>query len=209
MRMNWLTSLPANSWQVSLTSSSSANSGALYLPAEKCVIIDHLQRSYRVSIPPGDVSLVDTEEIVPVRDKILVLHYFIRAKGTPLSGKIITYKELHEGINYYPTFFKRAIEPVVNNFKDQPLKLLEITAALGRRRSDFGDTAVTIDAFPRVPLTIVLWQGDAEFPPDGNIMFDSTIPDYLPTEDITILCEIIAWKLVRLLKTGGGSPGNR
>jgi hypothetical protein len=184
-------------------------SGARYLPSEKSVIIDHLNRSYRISIPGGEVSLVDSDEAVPIRDKILILHYFIRAKGTPLSGKIITYKELHEGINYYPTFFKRAIETVINNFKDEPQKLPAAAAALGGHKSDYGDIAVTINAFPYVPLTVALWRGDKEFPPDGNIMFDSTIPDYLPTEDITVLCEVIAWKLVRLLKTGGDTPGKR
>lgn len=184
-------------------------SGTKYLPEEKSVIIYHLNRSYRINIPGGEVSPVTSDEAMPLRDKILILHYFTRASGTPLSGTIITYKELQEGINYYPTFFKRAIEPVVSNFKDEPQKLLEIAAALGGRKSDFGDTAVTIDAFPHVPLTIVLWRGDKEFPPDGNIMFDSTISEYLPTEDITILCEVIAWKLVRLLKTGGDSPGQR
>lgn len=184
-------------------------SGASYLPAEKAAIIGYLNRDYKVSFQDSNVSLVNSNEPVPLRDKILILHYFTRAAGTPLSGKIITYKELQEGINYYPTFFKRAIEPVINNFKNEPQKLLVAAAALGGHKSDYGDIAVTIDAFPYVPLTVVLWQGDKEFPADGNIMFDSTIPDYLPTEDITILCEVIAWKLVRLLKTGGDSPGQR
>jgi hypothetical protein len=175
-------------------------SGARYLSDEKSVIIDHLNRSYRISFPDGEVSLVNSEEAVPARDKILILHYFIRAKGTPLTGRIITYKELHEGINYYPTFFKRAIDPIINNFRDKPQNLLEVAKELGGHKADYGDIAVTIDAFPRVPLTIVLWSGDKEFPPDGNIMFDNTIPDYLPTEDITILCEIIAWRLVRLAR---------
>jgi len=184
-------------------------SGARYLSAEKTIIIDHLYRSYKISFPHGEVSFVNSEETVPVRDKILILHYFTRARGTPLSNRTITYKELHEGINYYPTFFKRAIEPVINHFSDEPQKFLEIVETLGGRKVDYGDIAVTINAFPYVPLTIVLWHGDKEFPPEGNIMFDSTIPDYLPTEDITILCEIVAWKLVRLLKTGGGNPGKR
>ena len=144
-----------------------------------------------------------------MRDKILVLHYFTRAGGRPPTGRRITYKELPEGINYYPAFFKRAIEPVINHFKDQPQDLLEAAKTLGGRKAGYGDIAVTIDAFPRVPLTIVLWRGDAEFAPDGNIMFDETIPDYLPTEDITILCEIVAWKLVRLLETRGDNPVKR
>ena len=184
-------------------------SGARYVPAKNSVIIGCLNRLYSINIADGEIKFVDDSEAVPIRDKILILHYFLRATGTPLSGNLITYKELQEGINYYPTFFKRAIEPIVSNFKDEPEKLLETAATLDGVKSNYGDIAVTIKAFPYVPLTIVLWQGDKEFLPDGNILFDSTISDYLPTEDITILCEIIAWKLVKLLKTGGDSSGKR
>jgi hypothetical protein len=184
-------------------------SGGRYLPPENTVLLKHLNREYKIAVLDAEVTFADTSEAVPLRDKILILHYFLNARGTPLSGSLITYKELQEGINYYPTFFKRAIEPVVNNFKDAPDKLLEVTAALGGKKVDYGDMAVAIDAFPFVPLTIVLWSGDPEFPPDGNILFDSTISDYLPTEDITILCEMIAWRLVRLLKTGGDNSGHR
>lgn len=184
-------------------------SGARYVPAGNSVIIEYLNRPYRINIADGEIKLVDSSEAVPIRDKILILHYFLRAAGTPLSGNLITYKELHEGISYYPTFFKRAINPIVTHFKDEPEKLLATAAALEGVKSNLGDIAVTIKALPYVPLTIVLWQGDKEFSPDGNIMFDSTITDYLPTEDITILCEMLAWKLVKLLKTGGDSSDKR
>jgi hypothetical protein len=184
-------------------------SGTRYIAAKKSVIIDYLNHSYRISIPDGEITPVNDTESVPIRDKILILHYFLHATGTPLTDNLITYKELHEGINYYPTFFKRAIEPVINNFKDVPQKLLETAAVIGGTKSSYGDTAVKINALPYVPLTIILWQGDEEFPPDGKIMFDSTIPEYLPTEDITILCEIIAWRLVRSLKTGGDTADKR
>jgi hypothetical protein len=182
-------------------------SGAQELPDRKTVVIEHLNRTYQIGYPAGEVTFAGSTEPVPVRDKILILHYFTRAKGTPLTGKMITYKELQEGINYYPTFFKRAIDPIINRYKDEPLKLKDAAERLGGYPADYGDTAVTLPAFPRVPLTIVLWRGDKEFAPDGNIMFDSTIPDYLPTEDITILCEVIAWRLVRLSKDGGDTPG--
>ncbi len=185
------------------------HSGARYLPDEKLIILKFLDRDYKITLPEGEVVFCAGAEVVPVRDKILLLHYFLRAGGAPLTGTLITYKELQEGINYYPTFFKRAIEPIVNNFKEAPEKLPETAAAFGGKRAEYGDTAVTIAAFPKVPLTIVLWRGDKEFPPEGNILFDSTISDYLPTEDVTILCESLAWKLVRLSKTGGDAPGHR
>jgi hypothetical protein len=56
---------------------------------------------------------------------------------------------------------------------------------------------VNINAFDRVPTTLVLWRGDEELAPNGNILFDSNISDYLSTEDITVLCETIVWKLVK------------
>jgi hypothetical protein len=172
-------------------------SGARYLQKQKAIAIEYLNRTYQIGFPAGEVTLADSAEVVPLRDKILLLHYLTRAKGTPLTGKMITYKELHDGLNYYPTFFKRAISPIVSRYQDEPQKLPEAGKRLGGQKADYGDSAVTIPAFPYVPLTFVLWRGDKEFGPDGNILFDSTVPDYLPTEDITILSEVIAWRLAR------------
>jgi len=56
---------------------------------------------------------------------------------------------------------------------------------------------VTINAFAHVPITLVLWKGDEELAPNGNILFDANISDYLSTEDVTVLTETIIWKLVK------------
>jgi hypothetical protein len=175
-----------------------AKCGARFVAEKNAVVIEHLNRAYEISVTEGEIKYTDSSDSVPLRDKILILHYFLSSSGAPLTGKMITYKELHDGINYYPTFSKRAIEPVVTRFKTEPEKLLEVGKKLGGIKAAFGDSAVTIPAFPRVPLTYVLWVGDKEFGPDGNILFDNTISEYLPIEDITILCELIAWRLVRL-----------
>jgi hypothetical protein len=185
------------------------NSGTQYIAPEKIIIIDYLNQSYRISAPDGEVSFATGEEAVPIKDKILILDYFTRAKGTPLSDKKITYKELHDGVNYFDTFSKRTIQPLVTFFGGEPEKLLETASIFGGQKADFGDAAVTINAFSRVPITVVLWKGDEEFAPEGSLLFDSTISDYLTNDDIHTLCENIAWKLVRLLKTGGDSPGKR
>jgi hypothetical protein len=178
-------------------------SGAEYIPTRKAIIIEYLNQSYQISFPNGEVSFTAGEEVVAIRDKILILHYFTQAKGTPLSNKTITYKELHDGINYFSTFAKRTIKPLVMFFGKEPEQLLKTAEFLGGHKADYGDTAVTIKAFSRVPVTIVVWQGDEEFAPEGSILFDSTISDYLTNDDIHTLCENITWKLVRLLKTGG------
>jgi len=176
-------------------------SGAHYqeIDSQKLITLEYLNRSYQITLPDIDVTLVDSQEPVPLKTKVLLLHYFIRAKGAPPSGKMITFKELPGGTSYFPTFIKRTINPLLKRFGKEPQRLLETARKLGGHKADYGDVAVTIDAFCYVPLTFVLWRGDAEFTPSASIMFDATITDYLAAEDIVVVCETIAWTIVRSL----------
>ncbi len=183
-------------------------SDAQYVDSHK-IIIHYLNELYQITLPDADVTPLSGGEAVPVREKLLMLHYFAAAKGTPPSGMMITFKELPEGVSYFPTFLKRTIEPMVGYFGRQPGRLVDIAEGMGGRKTEYGDAAITINAFSRVPVTLVLWHGDEEFPAQGSILFDSTVTDYLPTEDIIVLCETIIWRLVRLLKAGGDNPGRR
>jgi hypothetical protein len=180
------------------------NSGASYktIASHPLITLDYLNQSYQISLPEVDISLAGSDEEVPLKDKILLLHYLTQARGTPLANKPIAYKELPEGTGYFRTFHKRAIKPLVDHFGHQPAKLVKAAKRLGGQKTDYGDVAVTINAFKRVPITLVLWRGDEEFPPDGSILFDATVSDYLSIEDINVLCERIAWKLVKLSKEG-------
>jgi len=174
-------------------------SGAQYQikDSQKVITVEYLNRQYQVTLPDIEISIKDSGEAVPLRDKILILHYLTQAKGTLLSNKTITYKELPEGLIYFPTFVKRAIKPLLDHFGKEPHRLIDIAKLLGGQKAEYGDTAVTINAFRRVPITLVIWQGDEEFRPEASILFDSTITDYLTTEDIHVLCETIAWRLVK------------
>jgi hypothetical protein len=163
----------------------------------KSIIIDFLNRSHTISLPDLDISLKDGNDSIPIKDKILILHYLAQAKGSPPTNKLVTIKELPDGRNYAPTFFKRAIKPILDNFQKDPQQLIETTKIFGGNKADYGDFAVTINPFKMVAITIVLWQGDEEFPPEASMMFDSNIPDYLSTYDIIELSETTAWRLVR------------
>lgn len=176
------------------------------IDSQKVITLKFLNRSYQIRFPDIDVSFLEGKEPVPPRDNLLILHYLRRAKGSPITNKIITFKELPEGASYFPNFSKRAIMPLLDNFGKGPHLLLETALKMGGREADYGDAAVTINAFSRLAITLVLWQGDDEFAPEGSILFSSTISDYLSTEDITVLCETIAWRLVRALRETGKPP---
>jgi len=163
----------------------------------KVISLDYLGRSCCVVLPDVAISAENEEPLSP-RDRLIILHYLNTADGSPLTNRLITFKELPEGAVYYPTYVKRTIKPLLDKFADSPKSLLAAAESLGGVKADTGDFSFWLNALPRVPLTVTLWLGDEELPSEGNILFDSSITGYLPTEDITVLCEILAWKLVRL-----------
>jgi len=171
-------------------------SGARYVGSNE-IVINYLNQPYHITLPDAEISLEDSNVEVSQKDKILILHYFTLAKDTPATGVLVTYKQLPGGVSYFPAFSQRAIAPFVNHFGKNPELLIKAAAKLGGREADYGDVSVTVNAFDHVPITLVLWRGDEELAPNGNILFDANISDYLSTEDVTVLSETIIWKLVK------------
>jgi len=76
-------------------------SGARYVVtgSQKEIAIEYLNQLYRITMPNVEVLLADTREEVPIRDRVLILHHLLSAKGTPITNKLIAFKELSGGGN--------------------------------------------------------------------------------------------------------------
>ena len=180
-----------------------SRSGANYVEPDR-VTIEYLNQSYVIAIPGMEISLSDSQkhgegeagsEDIDLKDRILILHYLITAKGTPNTGKLIGFKQVPGGLFEYASFSREVLMPLLEHFGKEPERLAEAAANLGGARASYGDAAVSIKAFPNVPVVIVLWRGDDEFPPNASILFDRTVSDYLSTEDMSVLCGRIVEKL--------------
>ncbi|MDI6754353.1 MAG: DUF3786 domain-containing protein, partial [Thermodesulfobacteriota bacterium] len=92
---------------------------------------------------------------------------------------------------------KRCKFPLVKFFGGDPEVLKAVAYPMQGMPLGLGDVGVKIQAFPFIPLALIIWRGDAEFPAEGNLLFDVSITEYLPVEDIVILAETVVWKLVK------------
>lgn len=187
-------------------------SGAQYFHPDK-VIIEYLNQPYVMAIPSMEISLRDSLrhcqgqnhvtalegqescENILLKDRILMLHYLITAKGTPATGKLTGFKQVPGGLFEHASFSREVLTPLLDHFGREPERLVEAADNLGGSKVGYGDVAVSIRAFPKVSVVIALWRGDDEFAPNASILFDSTVTDYLSTEDMAVLCERIVEKL--------------
>jgi hypothetical protein len=133
---------------------------------------------------------------ISLPEQILILHYLLKASGEPLTGSDIDFRQVPEGGFYWSAFVSRAQKPLLATFGSDLELYAKVAATLGGEPQPLGDAAARFLAFPRVPITHVLWGGDEEFAPEATILFDATIPGYLPTEDIAALAGASVYRLM-------------
>lgn len=138
---------------------------------------------------------------VPIEEKIILCHYLLNATGTAPAGQWITFRQIPDGQFYDAAFQRRTRDPFLISFGQNPQLYRDCAEKLGGSPVQNGDVGMTFCALPHVPVQLVLWQGDEELPPESTILFDATISQYLPAEDIAVLSGMLVYRLMRLAKT--------
>jgi hypothetical protein len=128
--------------------------------------------------------------------KILLLHYLEYAKGNSTTGNQITFKGVTGGLGYYTAFQRRSISPILKTFGNNFENFISAGERIGGIRQP-GKYSIYFQAFPRVGIYFNIWDQDEDFPAEGNIIFDSSISNFLTSEDIAVLCNMIAVMIVK------------
>jgi hypothetical protein len=139
----------------------------------------------------------DFAPAAPITTCIVLLHYLIYADATPVQGDWIAFRELPDGMMYDSAFQGRGPLALLRAFGHDVAGLCRVARVLGGTKLDFGDAAYCFWAFPRLPLAVVLHEGDDEFPPALSLLYDRAAGHYLPTEDLASIGGMLTGRLLR------------
>jgi hypothetical protein len=155
-----------------------------------------INKAVTVTWPEGQILGPDPAKELTLQEQVLILHYLLKAPGAPPTGQWITFREIPSGEFYYSAFVQRAKDPLVKTFGYQPQLLAELGVRRGGVKREEGDVCICFQAFPKIPVCLILWAGDDEFPPDGNVLFDASIVHYLIAEDAAVLAGMVVYPLI-------------
>jgi len=164
--------------------------------------ISFLDRVYRAGFPDFEFNdESDEKKEIPIQEQVLILHYMMAGGAPKLTGDWISYREIPGASFYFSAFVKRAIDPLKKVFGQDISALTRAAARIKGRPIEAGDVGFEFYLFPKVPMQIILWQGDDEFPSEANILFDKTIGDILSPEDVAWLAGMLVYRLIKLAHT--------
>lgn len=161
-----------------------------------------------VDLRDGQVLGADGQPVRPPW-RVLVLHYLgttVRPAGFPPS---VTFADLPGGRGYAGVYRQRVNGRLCATAGRDREALRRAATALGARFTTGGDLAFDLQVFPRLPVRVVWYAGDDEFPPDAAVLLPPNVNSLLCTEDIVVVSErvVAALSEQRLAKATTGATG--
>ena len=172
-----------------------SRSGSSYSYSGRSFSLPFCGEDYAVSFPGGAAARADGRP-AGAREELIILHYLSRAGGAKARGEWISYRDLPGARYHEAAFFAEVEQPLSRGLSGRLDSLREWARRNARLLELPGDVSLAWEVLPRVPLLIIFNEADEEFPASARVLFDATAPDYLPTEDLSVLAGLAAFRLL-------------
>jgi len=138
------------------------------------------QRSMAGNSPAGRYLLEDLDHL----SRLSILWYLNNAKNASLSGELVKPGELPGGEIFLKGSHVLPLQEIASKYGGNPEGFLTRGHDLGGEPMEYGDAALRLSPFPRVPVILILREKDEEFPANADLLLDSTSSLHLPTDII-------------------------
>lgn len=154
---------------------------------EDALLLRCLGREFSIA-PDGEIR---TRGRITPWIKILLLHYVRTSGKGELSGRWVSFSELKSGMVKASSFHRECEDPLKELFDKDPDKVAMILGSSGGERQEGFPTknAWHLYLLPKIPVIILYWPHEDEFPSKVKIIFDSTCDRFLDAESLIFLLE--------------------
>jgi len=154
-----------------------------------------------LGILPGKRDIVALEKSAPQRIsfelRLIILTYLLRAKPISLDGKTVNEKQIPGGEAFFRGPHRLQTGAMEELFGQDRKAFLRAGKQLKGEVIRSGDAGIFLPVFPRVPMMLILWEADDEFPARITVTFDSTISRHLPLDIIWATVRVVADCMIR------------
>jgi hypothetical protein len=161
--------------------------------------INLLGQCYRIS----NQGIWEVNEQAPnVAIRIVLCHYVLQAGQGKLTGEWMSYRDFKDSAFFISNFQVNVEERIAQYFAGRASDLEKAAQELdGGPFEAFqtGDVCYYLQALPKVPMLLVFYDKDAEFPASCKVLFDKSAPKWLDMECLAVLGWILADLLIRNL----------
>jgi hypothetical protein len=159
-----------------------------------------------VEIQYPELILRDVQkgESLNIAYQAMVCYYMLTSVSNPVSNSgqsnWVSFADLSDGRFYNKAFQGYTGDKLAPKIAVDISKLSKIAKYYEGSSLELGDLAFQFSALPKVPIAIVYWLGDEDFPSSCKILFKSTVSYHLPTDACAILGSMLTQMILKQFK---------
>ena len=134
---------------------------------------------------------------------LTALLYLLRVDKAGLGANQVSPKEFKGGVTFFQGPHALPVAKLEARYGRDPEGFLKSGEHLAATPQDLGDAALLLPAFPGLPLGVILWEGDEEFPAQVSLTVPSGLEHYWPLDAVWALLNVVSRELQR---AGAGLP---
>jgi hypothetical protein len=131
-------------------------------------------------------STLPQAEILITRYGYFFIHsclwYLIHAKDIPLTGRLIKPENMKGGELFFRGSHVLPLDKIAGKYGDDKEAFINRGSEICAEVSTYGDASLQLIPMPRIPVLLILWLNDEEFPPRVDLLFDSSCELHLPLD---------------------------
>ncbi len=110
------------------------------------------------------------------------LWYMVNAKDIAATGELVRPDNLKGGHLFSKGTHVLPLNELAEKYNDDIEGFYLRGESLNAEKHSYGDAAIQLMPVPKIPVTLILWRGDDEFPPRAGLLFDSTSEFQVPID---------------------------
>ncbi len=111
-----------------------------------------------------------------------LLWYVIKASDVMPCNKLVKPAGMSGGDIFFRGSHVLPLESIAKKYAHNRRSFRERGLLHGGRVVEYGDAAIELSPFPKVPVTVILWLADEEWDARADLLFDSTASNHLPID---------------------------
>ncbi|MCF6248899.1 MAG: DUF3786 domain-containing protein [Desulfobacula sp.] len=127
---------------------------------------------------------------------LFVLHYLMKVQNLAPSGTWVSEKDIVGGAAFFRGPHLLPVQLIVDTFNDDLSAFKNACNKLNGKSIEFADAAFWFQITPKIPVAVLYWQGDEDFPSEAKLLFDKSIEQHLPLDIIYALAVEVCHRLL-------------
>ena len=128
---------------------------------------------------------------------VFIIHYLLKSKETILFKEWISEKDIPGGATFFRGPHEIPTNLISSRYSDDIDKFRKTCDQLDGIPLSMADAAYVFKITPRIPVAVLYWDGDDEFPPESKILFDKSVTEHLALDIIFALAVDICTRIAR------------